>query len=48
MDKYEYIVINDKLEEAVKQVHSIIENESCKPIYQADFITKMNNGLLQL
>lgn len=48
MDKYEYIVINDKLEEAVKQVHSIIENESCKPIYQAEFITKMKNGLLQL
>lgn len=48
MEKYEYIVVNQELEQAVEQVHSIIENESCKPLYQSDFVADMKSGLAQL
>lgn len=48
MEKYEYIVVNKELEDAVKQVHSIIENERCKPLYQSDFVADMKSGLSHL
>ncbi len=48
MEKYEYIVVNQELEQAVERVHSIIENESCKPLYQSDFVADMKSGLAQL
>lgn len=48
MEKYEYIVVNKELEDAVKQVHSIIENERCKPLYQSDFVSDMKSGLSHL
>ena len=48
MEKYEYIVVNQELEQAVERVHSIIENESCKRLYQSDFVADMKSGLAQL
>ena len=47
MDKYEYIVVNDNLERAVEQVHSIIENKSCEPYYCEKFICSMKEELAQ-
>lgn len=48
MEKYEYIVVNEELGDAVKQVHSIIENEGCKPSYQSEFVADMKSGLSHL
>ena len=47
MKMYDYIVINDKLDEAVNRIHSIITDERCKVLYQGDMIEAMGNDLAQ-
>lgn len=47
MEMYDYIVENDKLEDAVARIHSIITDESCKVSYQGDMIKKMSEDLKQ-
>lgn len=38
MPSYDYLIINDKLEQAIQQVHQIIETEHMKTIKNADVI----------
>ncbi len=45
IENYDYLVINDKLEECVEQVHSIIENEHVKVSRNIEFINSMRKEL---
>ena len=45
IENYDYLVINDKLEECVGQVHSIIENEHVKVSRNIEFINSMRKEL---
>lgn len=47
MSLYEYIVCNEnnKLEECMAQIHSIIESTSCRVTVQEDFISMIKNDL---
>jgi len=47
MKMYDYIVVNDKLEDSVARIHSIITDESCKVSYLGDMIEDMSNDLKQ-
>jgi guanylate kinase len=42
---YDYLVINDKLEDAVENLHSIIINEKCKVSNSQDLIQEMKKEL---
>ena len=48
MDVYDYIVINDDLEECVEQVHSIIEAEASKTCHCAGFIEEIKKELKEI
>lgn len=48
MKEYDYIVVNDQLEEAVEQIHQIINNEKCRTIRCTDRIEQIQRGLLEL
>ena len=41
MPSYDYIVINDKLEDCVEKVHGLIQNQKMKVYYQQDDIKNM-------
>ena len=45
MDNYEFIVINDDLEECVDAVNSIVVSESCKKENRTDFLIGIKNQL---
>lgn len=45
MNNYEYIVVNNDLDECVKTVHSIIESEICKISYNKEFVEQIKNEL---
>ena len=45
MDKYDFIVINDDLEECVDEVHRIIELSKKQPVRMQPFIEDMKNQL---
>lgn len=48
MEQYEYLVINDNLDECVKEVHQIVLKESCRMKGQTDFIHTMKQELQNL
>lgn len=43
---YDYLVVNDDLEECVKEVHSIIQSERCRVSRNEEFINKMRRELI--
>ena len=45
MDRYDYLVINDVLEDCVDEVHRIIQGEHRKSFRNLDFIEKMRQEL---
>ena len=45
MPSYDYIVVNDKLEECVEKVHELIQNRKMKVYYQQDNIRNMKTEL---
>ena len=45
MEKYDYLVINDVLEDCVEEVHGIIQGEHRKSFRNMDFIEKMRQEL---
>ena len=45
MEKYDYLIINDILEECVEQMHSIIQNEHYKAFRNKSLIKKMKEEL---
>lgn len=45
IEKYDYIVINDKVEESVKKLHGLIEAAHCTPGGNEEFIQTIKDGL---
>ncbi len=45
MDKYDYIVVNDDLEECISTVNSVIKSYSCRTENNKDFIKAIRNDL---
>ena len=45
MNRYDYIVVNDKLEECVETVHNLIQNQKLKVMYQNDLVKEMKTQL---
>ena len=45
MDNYEYVVINDELEECVDTIHYIVVSESCKKENKGELISNIKNQL---
>lgn len=45
MDAYDYLVINDTLDECVRQVHSVIRNEHRRVSRNREFISKIKEEL---
>lgn len=48
MKQYDYLVINDQLEDAVRQIHTIIRSERRKTKYYIPFVDQMKQELLDL
>lgn len=47
IDQYDYIIVNDDLDECAKQMHEIICAARFAPVRQADFIKKLQDELKQ-
>lgn len=45
IEEYDYIVVNDDLEECVLRMHSIIQNEKCRTFRNISFINEIRDGL---
>lgn len=45
MEKYDYILVNDSLDEAVEELHHLIQAKHHKTVYCADLITTMKQQL---
>lgn len=45
MPRYDYIVINDKLEECVEQIHGLIQSQKLSGAYQQNFMQAMKQEL---
>lgn len=45
MDRYDYIIVNDKLEHCVNQLHELIQCQHHKCLYQEQFIEDMKEDL---
>lgn len=45
MDRYDYIIVNDKLEHCVSQLHDLIQCQHNKCAYQQQFIEDMKDDL---
>ncbi|SDB09570.1 guanylate kinase [Eubacterium oxidoreducens] len=45
MKKYDYLIVNDSLEDAIKQTHSIIQNEHLKISQNCSFIKEIETQL---
>ncbi len=48
IDAYDYLIINDKIEECVETMHEIIKNEHRRASRNIDFIKNMKEGLRSL
>lgn len=48
IENYDYLVINDKLEDCVLNVHSIIQNEHSKVKRNKEFIVKIKEELIRI
>jgi guanylate kinase len=48
MDKYDYIVVNDDLEECISTVNSVIKSYRCRRVYQQDYIKSINQELADI
>ena len=48
IDSYDYLIINDKIEECVETMHEIIKNEHVRAFRNVDFINNMKEGLRSL
>ena len=48
MTKYDYIVINDELEECVDRIHAIVQAKECLLANNMDFIEETKKGLDEL
>lgn len=47
IEQYDYVIINDHVDSACNQVHSIIQAEHCKTVNNTDLIETMKNDLLK-
>lgn len=45
IDKYDYVLVNDELDECVERMHAIIKAAHNAPVRQAEFIAELRNGL---
>lgn len=45
MDRYEYIVVNDTVEECVEQIHRLIQSQHDQVYYRRDFIAEMKKEI---
>ncbi len=45
MDAYDYIVVNDVLEECVEEVHRLVDAARCEPIRRTEFIKEITEEL---
>lgn len=45
MDKYDYIVVNDDLEDCIQTVHGIVQSEICRTQKNLDYINMMKDEL---
>lgn len=45
VEQYDYLIVNDKLEKCVQDVHSIIQNEHARITRNYEFIEKIRNEL---
>ena len=45
MEKYDYILVNDSLDETVEELHHLIQSKHHKNVYCADLITTMKQQL---
>lgn len=45
MEKYDYILVNDSLDETVEELHHLIQSKHHKTVYCADLITTMKQQL---
>ena len=45
MDKYDYLIVNDEIDAAVKEVHDIIECEILRTNRNSEMIEKMQQEL---
>lgn len=45
IEKYDYLIINDKLDECVMTMHEIIQNEHVRTFRNKEFIKNMREGL---
>lgn len=45
IDRYDYLVINDDINECVSHVHEIIKNTHDRTVFKADTIEALKNGL---
>ena len=43
---YDYLVVNDDLEECVKEIHSIIQSDHCRVSRNEEFINNMRRELI--
>lgn len=48
MNGYDYILVNDNLEQCVEQMHRLIQSQHCASVYNADFISKIQQELKEL
>lgn len=48
IEKYDYIIINDEIEECVRNTHNIIEAAHAKPFRNIEMIKKMQDDLKQI
>lgn len=47
MSEYDYIVVNDDLDECVEQMHQLIQSLHLKKEQQADFVQKIKDGFAE-
>lgn len=48
MDRYDYLIVNDDLEECVVEMHSIIQGEHCRSFRNTGFMKKIKQDLQEL
>lgn len=47
MDQYDYLIVNDHLDECVEEVHSVIQSAHTKVLFQKELIDQMKKDLLR-
>lgn len=48
IDSYDYLVINDDLDECIENIHSIIQNEKKRIIHNTDMVNNIKNDFLNI